>query len=59
MPAAQLHANIRYIPLTDDDGDFGLMLHHDGEHVYNVVEVQDRDQFTRVYNEMLSLVEAA
>ena len=56
MTTAQLHPNIRYISLTDEEGDFGILLHHDGDKVYNAFEVYDRDHFVRVYDELLSLV---
>ena len=55
MQTAQLHPNIRYVSLTDDDGDFGILLHHDGDYVYAAVEVDSRETFTEVYNEMLAL----
>ena len=56
MRSAQLHDNIRYISLSDDEGDFGILLHHDGEHVYNAYEVYDKEHFTRVYEELVELV---
>ena len=46
MKSAQLHENIRYVSLTDDDGDFGILLHHDGDYVYAAVEVDSRETFT-------------
>lgn len=55
MQTAQLHPNIRYVSLTDDDGDFGILLHHDGNYVYAAVEVDSREAFVEVYNEMLAL----
>ena len=55
MKSAQLHENIRYVSLTDDDGDFGILLHHDGDYVYAAIEVDSRETFTEVYNEMLAL----
>ena len=55
MQTAQLHPNIRYVSLTDDDGDFGILLHHDGNYVYAAVEVDSREMFVEVYEEMLAL----
>ena len=55
MKSAQLHENIRYVALNDADGDFGMLIHHDGDYVYAAVEVYDKDMFSAVYNEMLSL----
>ena len=55
MKTAQLHPNIRYVSLTDDDGDFGILLHHDCNYVYNAVEVDSREKFCNVYDEMLAL----
>ena len=55
MQTCQLTPNIRYVALTDDDGDFGLLLHTFNSQVINVREVHDRDEFTRVYNDMVAL----
>ena len=55
MTAVQLHPNIRYVPLSDNDGDFGMLLHHDGDYVYAAVEVYDKQMFRRVFNEMMQL----
>ncbi len=55
MKSAQLHPNIRYISLTDDDGDMGILIMHYGDKVLNAVEVSDRDTFTSCYNSMRSL----
>ena len=55
MQTAQLHPNIRYVSLTDDDGDFGILLHHDGNYVYAAIEVDSRESFVKVYEEMLAL----
>ena len=57
MKTAQLHPNIRYVSLTDDDGDFGILLHHDGSYVYAAVEVYNKEMFTEVFQEMMSLRE--
>ena len=55
MKSAQLHENIRYVSLTDDDGDFGILLHHDGDYVYAAVEVDSREAFVEVFNEIMAL----
>ena len=55
MTSAQLHPNIRYVSLKDDDGDFGILVHHDGDYVYAVVEVDSREMFTEVFDEMIAL----
>ena len=55
MTSAQLTPHIRYVSLSDDDGEFGILLNHLNGIVINAVEVYDREHFTRVYNEMLSL----
>ena len=55
MTHVQLHQNIRYVPLSDDEGDFGLLVHHDGQHVYAAVEIDSREMFAEVYDEMLAL----
>lgn len=55
MKSAQLHPNVRYVSLTDDDGDFGILLHHDGDYVYAAVEVDSRESFVEVFNEIMAL----
>ena len=55
MTPVQLHPNIRYVSLTDPDGDFGLLIHHDGDYVYACVEVDSREMFTEVFNEIMAL----
>ncbi len=55
MTSAQLTPHIRYVSLSDDDGDFGILLNHLNGIVINAVEVYDRAHFTRVFNEMVSL----
>jgi len=55
MKSAILTPNIRYVSLSDDDGEFGILLHTFNDMVINAVEVYDRAMFTRVFNEMVSL----
>ena len=55
MKTVQLHPNIRYVSLSDEAGDFGLLIHHDGNYVYATVEVDSKDMFREVYEEMLAL----
>jgi len=43
------------VSLTDDDGDFGILLHHDGDYVYAAVEVDSREMFVEVFNEIMAL----
>ena len=55
MKSAQLHPNIRYVSLADSEGVFGLLIHHDDEHVYAAVEVDSLELFREVYDEMMAL----
>lgn len=55
MKAVQLHPNIRYVSLSDNDGDFGILLHHDGDYIYSAVEVDSKETFSEVYQEMIAL----
>ena len=55
MKSVQLHPNIRYVSLTDNDGDFGILLHHDGDYIYAAVEVDSKEMFTEVFNEIMAL----
>ena len=53
MTSAQLLPNLRYISLSDDEGVFGLFVHHEGSTILETYEVADKEQFTSVY-EMFS-----
>lgn len=44
MSAIQLLPNLRYIPLSDEGGDFGLFVVHDGDTVRYTIEIQNRDE---------------
>ncbi len=55
MKSAILTPHIRYVALDDEEGCFGILLNHLNGTVINAVEVYDRDMFTRVFNEMVSL----
>ena len=55
MTSAQLTPYIRYVSLSDDDGDFGILLQHYNNTVINAVEVYDKEMFQRVYDEMVAL----
>ena len=55
MQIAQLHPNIRYVSLSDTEGDFGILIHHDADFVYAAVEVDSRETFTEVFDEMMAL----
>ena len=43
------------MPLSDEDGEFGILLNHLNGNVINAVEVHDRDSFTNVFNSMVAL----
>ena len=59
MKVVQLTPHIRYVPLSDDEGEFGLLMNHLNDTVLNVVEVHDKDEFTDAFNSMVSLTEVA
>ena len=39
MTTVDLTSHIRYVPLSDDDGEFGILLNHVNGNVINAVEV--------------------
>ena len=39
MKAVQLTSRLRYIPLNDEEGVFGLLVVHTGDHVNYTIEV--------------------
>ena len=43
--AVQLTSNLRYIPLSDEGGAFGLFVVHDGDQVRYTVQVENYDEF--------------
>lgn len=55
MSSVQLTPYIRYVPLSDDDGEFGILLQHFNDTVINAIEVYDKAHFTRVFDEMNQL----
>ena len=55
MQAVQLTPHIRYVPLSDNDGDFGILLNHLNGTLISAVEVYDREQFTSAFNDMVAL----
>ena len=55
MKSAQLTPNIRYVSLSDTDGEFGILLNHINGTLINAVEVYDQDQFKSVFADMAVL----
>jgi hypothetical protein len=45
MKSSQLAKNLRYIPLSDEGGAFGLFVVHDGDQVRYTIQVEDYDEF--------------
>ena len=59
MTIVQLTPHIRYVPLSDDDGEFGLLINHVNDTIVNSVEVHDREQFTDAFNRFVAFTEVA
>ena len=55
MKSAQLTSNIRYVSLSDGDGEFGILLNHINGTLINAVEVYDQDMFKSVFADMAVL----
>ena len=55
MKSAQLTPNIRYVSLSDGDGEFGILLNHINGTLINAVEVYDQDMFRNVFADMAVL----
>lgn len=45
MKAVQLTSKLRYVPLSDEEGKFGLFIVHDGDRVQYTIEVKDGREF--------------
>lgn len=41
MKTVQLTDNVRFLSLSDDDGDFGLIIVHTGNHVHYTIQVEN------------------
>ena len=41
MKAIQLTENLRYLQLRDDNGSFGLIIVHTGDHVHYTIQVEN------------------
>ena len=59
MTSVQLTPHIRYVPLYDDEGEFGILINHLNGTVVNTVEVHDRDQFVNAFNRFVAYSEVA
>ena len=44
MKSVQLTTNLRYVPLSDDEGTFGLLVVHDGDQVRYTLEIENSRQ---------------
>ena len=55
MKTATLTPYITYVSLSDEDGDFGLLLNHYNGNVINAVEIHSQEQFKSVYESMNAL----
>lgn len=44
MSPIQLLPNLRYLPLSDESGDFGIFIVHDGDTVRYTIEIQNREE---------------
>lgn len=54
MSIVQLTPFIRYIPLSDGEGDWGLMVHHLNDTILDIKEVHDKQQFTDTFNRFVA-----
>ncbi len=57
MKAVQLSPNVRFLSLADDEGTLGLFLVHSRDSVYETREVHTKEEFTQVYNEIMTKLE--
>ena len=59
MTSVQLTPHIRYVPLSDEDGEFGILINHLNDTVINTVEVHDREEFVNAFNRFVAYTEVA
>ena len=57
MQTVTISPNIRYVSLSDEDGDFGLFLHMFNGQLLNAHEVHSRDEFVNVLNTLRELTQ--
>ena len=59
MKGVNIYPNIKFLPLEDRDGYFGLLIMHDNDNNIVMTEtVEDRDQFNDVYSKWVCQVQA-
>ena len=44
MQGVQLAPRLRFLPLNDEKGDFGLLIAHTGDHVHYTIEVTTHEE---------------
>jgi len=44
MSGVQLTPNLRFLSLSDDDGKFGLLIAHSGEHVHYTIQIESEQE---------------
>ena len=55
MKTVQLTPYVRYASLNDEEGTLGLFIVHMNGEVYRTYEVSDREEFKRVYDDLVTL----
>ena len=44
MTGVQLTPNLRFLQLNDDEGSFGVLIAHSGEHVHYTIQIESREE---------------
>lgn len=55
MKSVRLSDNLRYVSLTDDDGDLGMFVIHEGNRISYTLEVNNREEFVSALTTLKSI----
>ncbi len=44
MSGIQLTPNLRFLSLNDDQGSFGLLIAHSGDHVHYTIQIESEEE---------------
>ena len=59
MKTIQLAPRLRYVQLSDDQGEFGLLIAHEGDHINYTIQVESYDELKAKLETVLGLATGA
>lgn len=55
MKSVRLSDNLRYVSMSDDDGDLGMFVIHEGNKISYTLEVNNREEFVSALTTLKSI----